>query len=531
MMVNLSLLFTLALLSGVATLAIAALRPQQTRLVALGGTALLAFGWLVARSALPLTFVLGAEPSAWPAWAWQVGEFSWSVSLGVLLLALGALALQSAPSESERDYQTAFIHLLALVTLLACWAGSLATYTLTWTLLNAVWLGGLAWRALSAPAAVRQDRLAALPSLLGAALAAILLLWLAAASAGPQSTMATAPEWSTLTQLLILLATAVQLGVFPFHAWRFQDWDAPASSAALLYSAPAAAGGLLLARLESAGDVGFAFALPFTLMGLLALLAGARRAWLSGDTEASLPLALIQAQAGLVLLAGVWAGPQAVLAETSVLLLGGGTLLLFQAVSQQSASGGLPQLGPLIALAALAALPLTAGFTGRSAIYDAWLDQDHWLLILVTALLHVPLLLAALQALGPSLIRTAQTDAKMESDRPTDSLPRQLALLAPALGLLSIAALTLAASLSWAAILLPATVSLVLAWRLDETNELRQMLQEAFSLPFSARPAWASLRRATGALSVATREALAILEGEGGLLWLLVFVVILTLVR
>ncbi|MFW6097414.1 MAG: proton-conducting transporter membrane subunit [Chloroflexota bacterium] len=531
MMVNLNLLFALALLSVIVTVVVVVLRPQRTRLVALGGTALLAFGWLVARSALPLTFVIGDEQSAWPAWTWQVGEFSWSVSLGVLLLALGALALQNSASEPEREYHTAFIHVLTFVTLLACWAGSLATYTLTWTLLNAVWLGGLTWTALSASPAVRQDRLAALPSLLGAGLAAILLLWLAAASAGPQSTMATAAEWSTLTQLLILLAAAVQLGVFPFHAWRFRDWDAPASSAALLYSAPAAAGGLLLARLESAGDVGLAFALPFTLMGLLALLAGARRAWLSGSIEASLPLALIQAQAGLVLLAGVWAGPQAVLAETSVLLLAGGILLLHQAGSRETASGRLPQLGPLIALAALAALPLTAGFTGRSAVYDAWLDQGHWLLILVTALLHVPLLLAALQALWPSLISTDHPDTNMASGWRTDDVPRQAALLAPALGLFSIAALSLAAPLSWAAILLPAAVAVVLAWRMDETDELRQILQEAFNLPLSVRPAWASFRRATGALSVATREALSILEGEGGMLWLLVFVVILYLVR
>lgn len=531
MMVNFTFLFALAFIGIVATLVVTAIRPHLARLVALGGTAILTFAWLAARSALPLTLVIGSEQTAWPAWTWQVGEFSWSVSLGLLLLTLGALALQTPTAPSGRDLRPGFIHLLNFVTLLACWAGSLATHTLTWTLLNSVWIGGLVWAALTAPSAAREERLAALPARLAGAFAAILLLWLAAASAGPQSGLATAAQWSTLTQLLILLAAAVQLGVFPFHAWRFQDWDAPASSAALLFSAPAAAGGLLLARLESASDIGLAFALPFTLLGLLALFAGARRAWLASGTDVSLPLALIQAQAGLVLLAGVWAGPQAVLAETAVLLLAGGILVMVRAHSRSDNASRLPQFGPLIALAALAAFPLTAGFTGRSAVYNAWLAQGHWLLVLVTALLHVPLLLVALQALAPSFIRPTEGEPTAEVGGLSDELPRQLALLAPALGLFSIASLSLAAPISWLAILFPIVIVAALAWQLDETTELREMLQKAFALPTSVRPAWNSLGRALASLSRAIREALTILEGEGGLLWLLVFVVILYLVR
>lgn len=530
MILNLGLLIALAFLSFVATLVVTLIRPRQARLVALAGTALLCFTWLAARSALPLTFIVGSAQSAWPAWTWQVGDLSWAVSLGVLLLTLGALALERSTAEPGHAAHPAFIHLLAFVTLLACWAGSLATYVLAWTLLNSVWLGGVAVAALTGPATVRHERLAALPPRLSAAFAAILILWLAAANAGPQSAIPAAPNWSTLTHLLILLAAAIQLGVFPFHLLRFQDWGIPVALAPLLYTAPAAAGGLLLARLESASDVGLAFALPFTLLGLLALLAGARRAWSPAGEGLSLPLALIQAQSGLVLLAGVWAGPQAVLAETSVLLLGGGVLLMVQASSKHFVSWRFPQPGPLIAFAALAALPLTAGFTGRSAVYDAWLDQGRWLLVLVAALLHVPLLLAALQALGPSLM-TPQSDATTEPRRPADDLPRQLALLLPALGLVSIAALTLAAPLTWVAILLPVVVAILLAWQLDETAEVRQTLHEAFALPLPTQTAWRGLRLATGALSAASREALAILEGEGGLLWLLVFVVILYLVR
>ena len=555
-MLNLGFFFALVLLGVLATAITTTLRPGQARLVALVGVALACFGWLVARAELPLSLTIGDDAAAWPAWTWQVGSPSWFVSLAVLLLALGALALRPRESpDKSRALEPVFLQLLAVVTLLACWAGSLATYVLAWTLLNGVWLVGMALST-----RFQEEQRSSLTLRVGAGFGGIRLLWLASASggsttAGSGAAIAAVGSWPTLTRSLVLLAAAYQLGVFPFHYWHATSWlanspDVPSAPvrrndarttfgvsrfaparAALLHTAPAAAGALLLTRLENASDIGLAFALPLTLLGLLSLLLGARHAWSAAEDQPSLPAGLILAQAGVALLAGVWAGPQAALAETAVLVLGGGVLLLANGIRQHQ-SDRLPiQPGPIIAVAALAGLPLTAGFVGRGALYDAWLAEGRWLLVLATAILHVPLLLAALRAVWPTDL-AADTGVRIgEAGRAQSALPRLLALLLPALGLLSVARLGQTSVLAWLAILLPIAVAVVLMPRLSGSAELRQMLQEALSVPLPARRPWHGLRRLGTAAATATREALAILEGEGGLLWLLIFVVVLYLAR
>jgi hypothetical protein len=522
-MVNLGIIFGLLLASAALTIVVAFARPQQTPLVALGSMALLCFAWLLARPALPLSLSIGPAGGGWPGWSWQVGPLAWTVSLAVFLLSLGALALDAQRYGARRQpFDTALIMLLAVATLAACWAGSLATHVLTWTLLAAIWIGGMALSARG-----HEQRMASLSWRAGAALAAVLLLWLAAASAGPAADMSGVAAWSTLTRSLVLLAATYQLAVFPFHRLRLSDWALPPALSAMLTLAPAAAGAVLLARLEAGSEIGLAFALPFTLMGLLALLAAVRRAWIASNAGRSLPLALIQAQTGLVLLAGVWADPQAVLAETIVLLLGGGILLLAGNRRESHLPGRVPQPGALLAIAAFAALPLTAGFTGRSALYGAWLEEGRWVLVLATALLYLPLLTALLIAHLP----TGRPGDNSETQAPKPDLPRVLTFLLPALGLFSVV-LGQASVATWLAILLPALLAVFFAWRLREITELRQMLREAFTMPaLPTAPPWSGARRVFSAAWTAAREALVILEGEGGLLWLLLFVVILYLVQ
>lgn len=524
-MLNLGILFGLLLTSALATLAFYVVRPQHTRPVALVATALLSFVWLIARASLPLSLTIGTEEAVWSAWSWQVGQLGWLLSLAVLLLTLGALALDtrqsSTPSSGASD--AALIQLLAIVTLLACWAGSLTTYVMTWTLLAVVWAVGIALSENE-----RQQRLTIVTRRLGAALGSVLLLWLAASSAGPNDDISSMGGWPAFTRVLVLSAATYQLGVFPFHRWRMRDRSNSSPRAAMLLGGPAAAGAVLLARLEASAGIGLAFALPFTLLGLLALLSGARRAWISSDLRSSLPIALIQAQAGMVLLAGVWTGPQSVVAESLLLLLGGGVLLLSSDPRHGRLTGRIPQPGLLISVAAFAALPLTVGFTGRSALYSAWLEQGRWILVLATALLQLPVLVALLFV----FLHAGQgANMKKIRDLSTLDLPRLLALLLPALGLFSWTSLRQTSSLSWLAILAPAALAGILVWRIQEASELSQTLREAFAIPgLPAGSRWSGARGAATAAATAARDAVALLEGEGGTLWLLLFVVILTFV-
>lgn len=518
-MLNFGIIIVLVLLSALATVVASFARPRFTHVSALGGMVVICLAWLAARVSLPLTLTLGLESSLWPAWSWRAGSVSWTISLAIILLSLGVLAL-AARSDQHQRTDTLFIHLLASAALLACWSDSLATHVMTWSAMAIVWV-------LDAAAAMDdgQPWLPALSRRAAAAFTGVLVLWFAAISAGPGADISGIEAWPTLTRTLVLVAAAYQIGLFSFHAWESNAGERSAVRLALLHAAPAAAGAVLLARLEASSQIGLAFALPFTLVGLLALLAGAYRAWIALPHQTALAVGLIQSQSGLVLLAGVWVGPEAVVVESLVLLLAGGILLLDIWRERLAGLAQLPQPGVIISAAALAALPLTAGFAGRSALYATWLEESRWLLMVVTALLHIPLLTALFTAYLPPGRRL---DNAPGEEHPTPDVARTLSLLLPTLALFSVSALSQAPAVAWLAILLPVLVAGLVAWRLEEPAELSRTVRQAMALPIAAeRPSFAGLRRVATAATAAARDALSLLEGEGGLLWLLLFVVIL----
>ncbi len=520
-------LLAFLLLSALITAVLTVARPHLARAAALVAMALFGFGWLLVRAALPLRGGIGPPGQAWSQWSWQVDSLSWSVSLAIVLVALAALALTDAGggATQQRRGQPLLVQALASAALVTCWPANFATAVTAWAALNGIWLG-----AANLPARRADAARMPMAAQVGLACSGIFFLWLAGASAGGQAGGATDPEgWSQMTRSLALVAATFQMVVFPLFLWRAFG-RAAAPLAALLHVAPSAAGAMLLLRVEAAVDIGLAFALPFTLTGLLAVALGAWRAWIAAGEEAALPVALIQAQSGLVVLAAVWAGAQAIVGEITVLLLAGGILLLATASPMAAASRLPAQPGVLIAVAALAALPLTAGFAGRSATYSAWLQQGRWLLILVSALLQLPLVAAAFNAMRSGSAPGARAAAEGHGPALAGITPL-LALVLPALGLFSLPAWGEAPLAAWLAILLPAAAAAALAWRLEESAELRQTLREAMSAPLPRRAAWLDVRSHLAAFASAARHALTLLEGEGGLLWLLVFVVIIYLVR
>jgi hypothetical protein len=357
-------------------------------------------------------------------------------------------------------------------------------------------------------------------------------LWLAASTL-PAAAAAAGLEmrgWPPLTTTYLLFAGLWQLGAFPLHLWRPLAARLLPPAAALAHTAPTVAGALLLARLETYGGSAAAFALPLTLAGLVGLLLAAARAW-TGQAEgsaqaSSVAAALVLGQASLVLLADVWAGSEAVLAETRVLLLAGGILLLAAGRVAEDEHVAM-RIGPLLAVVALAGLPLTAGFAGRSALYETWLAQGRWLLALVTALLHVPLVAAA--------VLLVQKDAAATGERPSPAtLVAAAGLLLPGLGLFTLQGLADAGLLTWLAVLLPAAAGAALARVTGEPGPAwppARLLRQAFALRLPLRPLTRIVRQGVGALGTALRAAILMLEGEGGMMWLLVLLVLVWLAR
>jgi hypothetical protein len=492
-MLNPVLFLVLLLLALVLVIATGRIRRERSHIVATAGVALILLLLLAARfTALPLS-------SPGFPWSWLLAETSWWSALALSLLALVGLLIAGPGATDFRQH--ALLLLLLAAGLAATWANSPATQVATWTLLAL-----LVWLLVRASA--RPER-GALPWLLGLA---PLALWLAAAAF---PAVATVPEMETwrgpvLTETLWLLGVFVALGAFPFHLWRPRPEQQHAAIVAMANSAPAAAGVALLAGLAG-GEAIASYALPLTLAGLLGLLWAAYLAW-----SRSVAPALILAEAGLVLLLGAWGTPEAVLAEGRVLILAGGALLLAPRLPDE---GPWRQIARAPALAALAAVPLTAGFTGRGLLYTTWLENDRWLLIVVAVLTQIPVLAAGLTRVWPR---------SRPAGRPKVS---ELALMLPLLGLISWQQMEEIAPLVWGAIALQIVGALALFRFASEAGELQQALRQAVAVRLEKWPDLAPLRAAGRQAGNALREATMLLEGEGGLLWIVLFLVIVWLAR
>jgi hypothetical protein len=471
-------------------------RRERAGLVAAGGVLLLLILLLASR-----LLAAPASNHAFP-WAWTIGEENWWPSAALLLLALVALIANVRGSGSPGSGWR--LLLVAGAALAAAWADSPAALVTTWALLGAVlWL--VQRGAGAAPA--RQSLFWLAP----------LALWLAAAVYPPAATALRLRALSapSLTQALWLLAAMVAIGAFPLHFWRTTPSGNRRELDTMMALAPAAAGAVLLS-IVAGGAAATTYALPLTLAGMLGLLWAAYQAWSQRQYPPSLAMALVLGEASLLMLLAVWGGPEAVLAQTRVLLLGAGLLLLATGVGEQSPW---QRLALIPSLAALAAFPLTAGFAGRGALYSAWLASENWLLLLVAVLLQAPLLAAAVALVWP------QT---WPPGRPV--LPALAPLLA-VLGLISWQALGEIAPLVWAAIALQIVGALALFRYASQVEELEQALQEALALNLDGRPAAAALREVSRTVGGAIRDATRMLEGEAGLLWVLFFLVVIWLAR
>jgi hypothetical protein len=213
-----------------------------------------------------------------------------------------------------------------------------------------------------------------------------------------------------------------------------------------------------------------------------------------------------------------------VAAELRVLLLAGTVFYLL--VTRPIGPKWLRWILGGTALAALAGLPLTAGFASRAGLYAIWLADGRWALVLVLALLHVPLIMAGMWLLFPKT--TAPVDT--EIDAPQFWLREALPVL-PALGLFSISNVIWSnvPLLAWLAIIGATVAGVALPRFVGEAQDVRLMLRQALGAdgpPIGNLP---SLKQLGLGLQTAVNDAADILDGDSGLLWLLLLAVIIIL--
>jgi hypothetical protein len=533
-------LFWTLVVGGVTVVALSRARFPLVNGIAAASAVLAAIVWLILGSRLPLQIRVSNWPAGaqLPPWNWRVDEIAWQLT-GTLLLILisvllaGRWAGQGSRREEDRSSPTrpsvaASALLLSAATLTALWADSLVALMAAWTLLGLM-LG------IAASVDHEQPGMTITQSVAGVGwlLLSLFFLWLAATTAatGAASDFVSS-DWPVTAKSSLLTAALLQMGVWPFLGWRRMARSDPYQTRLLMLVVPPLAGASLLIRLAAVNDFSAGYSLFLTAFSLVGLLLGAYRAWLYLDTPFRQLAALAMAQAGVLLLSGVWAGSEALLAETKAVLLALATLAIYFD-HQPSSFSWWQQVPAGIALASLAGLPLTAGFSGRITLYSRLLADGRIVLLIVMALIQ----LSMLMAIASLVWHGRSAHQAPAAGTAGDSKMGQWRWLA-GLTLLSVASLS-AAGLSQSpfpfivllAILIPPLAGLLLLRVVEDKIAVSDTLRQAFPLGAASNMfrRWAQIGlRQIGAV---VQDATAILEGEGGMLWLLLVVILFLLIR
>lgn len=450
---------------------------------------------------------------------WRIGPAAWGLT-GIVLAVLLTVGLSTLPSARSGQTKAALAgaFLLSLALLPFIWAGDPRSSLLLLALFALGWTGVLAWTG-AAGIEGRQ---------VGVVLAPLLLLWFADAVA---LAGAASPLWRELAGAAIVVAGAGLLGVWPFGGWRHLALSSGLPAAISLIALPVVAGAVVLLPVAQQTAMGGAQLAVAVVLGLLSVLLGLRSA---GDLIEQHPAGLAGLAgtlAGLVLLAAVFTPESTLPAATRVAVFVPLALLLAGGVATNRLVAVLRAGVVVVAWLAVVGVPLTAGFTTVSALYAAWQPGTQLLLVALMALLLLGWS-AVLSTVALRLLRRLRDEGATAPDDWRAIVPA----LVPVASLLTVDPAPLAemSAISWVALVVPVVGGPVLAWLLDGRLDLSAATATS---PASLVPAgvmapltgaWRSGRRLAGD---AVTEALTILEGPGGLLWVLGIILLLLLIR
>lgn len=517
----LALIPFLLLLLGAGLIPIVARKgPQfvaQTAVSVSGVTLLI---WLVARTQSPFTVTIGnwADGELFSSFAWQVDLVNWKVVAALLLLLfVASLSKVNRPKEEVEPF--AYLFFLTAVSYTAICAANLMSMIIGIALLMLPWLFAI-WQQMTTD----YGRLLRYMMMICGAIG---LIWygMAITPVIPGWPLQNMPPTNAVTA--VAFAGALLVGIWPFYGWRLRIQDVPNEVALFGFIIPTAIGGVLFARFVNSTLINPNIQLLLSLFAFLGLLHAIRLAWSHLDTPRMIAMAILFAQAQLVLLSGIWVNGIAVTAELPVLILAGGILFLApeEPIRRERAWQA---VAPMIALASFVALPLTTGFVGRAALYSVWLENGRFLFVIVLAILTIPLATAMILRFWPKM---SATEADPITNRELQELTipaisRDGGILLLAIAFISVFGIgwSLVHPLAYIMIFLSFIVGLVLLRFIEEAQQVQDVFQQAFSVG-AAIPS-ERLQAIGDDLGTAVRDAAKILEGEGGLVWLFILAVL-----
>lgn len=421
--------------------------------------------------------------------AWQLtGSALWLLAVVVARLALGRAVDRGVAAQLAAAFGMTAAMLPSL------WATDERARVVAVALLAAGWVAAW-WRGAGRAAAVWP---AAGP------LAAVMLLWAATAMGGAAAVAC------------VVAAAVLLLGLWPLAdaLWR----RGPNDMAPLLAGLPALAGAALLLPLARGGALPPGLLAAATALGLLAAVVGLAR--LGQRSLGGVARALAPALGGLALVAGVWGGAAALLPAARLAVFAPAALALLGPAAGRWQWARLAVVA--VVYAALAGLPLTAGFGALTPLYALWLPGGMVLLAVTVGALGLWLAVVILGA------RAGGEENATRQPLLTALLPAALA--AVALLRLDIAGLALPPAV-WVAVALPALIGVLLGRFAPGLWDVGNLARESFAAGAVVERLGARLglpaRRAGAATAAALTDAVSILEGENGLLLLLALLALL----
>jgi hypothetical protein len=434
--------------------------------------------------------------------AFRGDGLGWPLAMSLASLNVAILLTSSARGAFADPLSWAGTVFATGLALLAVAAANPLTLVLVWTALD---LSEAIWqlRNVDTPAATERVVVALARRLLGSGL----LVWASVLSGGT--------DFESLTPgagLLLILAAGLRLGVLPLHVPYTHEATAQSGPGSTVRLAGAAASLVVLARTP----IGTGGPLLTPLLLLLVTLAALYSAWLwfvAPDPYAGRPY-WVMALAALAISAALRAEAQASIAWSTVMVLAGGALFL-SSVQETWLDRIL-----LINVWGLSALPfsLTAG---------AWLGPSD------ISTVFLPLLIAAQVLLMVGVVRQTLRSGNRGF---LDQLPAWTRSVYPAgIGLLLLLEILLGLW-GWGGAMqigvLPASLgSLVLfgglVWATRQSSFLRRVRTEWIDSASSKlnglyRGVWSTYR----SLGRMSETVSATLEGDGGVMWTLLFLVL-----
>lgn len=305
----------------------------------------------------------------------RVDETAWSLGMALLLTGFSVTLVWLAVPRQQSIAACGLTLAMLAVGLASVFAANILTLALCWGMLDALFCLTLLMQGGSASG--RRSQLA-----LGVNGLATLAMWVVVVLVEQDRV---SPYWHlvilpTTARVLMGLAAALRLGLYPLHVWQPVEIASEPDRSILIHLVPAIAGLSLWARLAviqglPEGDV-------WPTIALVTALIGGVQAWIQSDPRQSLPYLALGYGGMLILTAVVGKVPAAALAAGSASWLLGLTVLFVGRSLARGAGGLLWAIPAALGAATLAGLPMTLGFGNRMALYQAASDGSGWVFVL-----------------------------------------------------------------------------------------------------------------------------------------------------